>query len=196
MNNEERCIKCVIPRLAYSVEFDEKGCCEICNNNDASIASNMESEENIKNYINEIKLRGKGHAYDCLIGVSGGRDSAYLLYILVKKHNLRCLAAYYKTPFTPNIIDNNIKMLTKKLNVPLVEMNISRINHKNIARKMLLSWIEKPNNIIANLACAACKQVNHEVYKIAQKMILAILFMGVISLKLFRLVLHSLKKKK
>lgn len=168
MKDERRCSKCVIPRLAHSIEFDEKGRCEICNN-DMGVTLNANIEENLKNHIDEIKRMGKSRSYDCLVGLSGGRDSAYLLYLLVKKHNLRCMAAYYKTPFTPEVVDKNVKMLTKKLNVPLVEMNISRENHKNLAQKMMLLWIKKPNNIIANLACAACKQVNREIYKIAQK---------------------------
>ena len=110
-----------------------------------------------------------GHPYNCLVGLSGGRDSSYLLYLLVKKHNLRCMAAYHRTPFTPDIINANVRKLTKKLNVPLIEMDISKEKHKAFAKKMMLYWIKEPDNIIANLACAPCKQHNYEVYKIAKK---------------------------
>lgn len=167
-NNNERCSKCVIPRSAHGIKFDEKGCCELCNNS-LSAKSTENNAENIKRHIDVIKQIGRGRSYDCLVGLSGGRDSSYLLYLLVKKHNLRCLAAYHRTPFTPDIIDENVRRLTKKLNVPLVEIDISKEKHVLFAKKMMYLWIKKPDNIIANLACAPCKQHNHEVYKIAQK---------------------------
>lgn len=195
MNNEEKCLNCVIPRSAHSIEFDEKGCCEICNN-DLGKSSNANSEEYLKKQIDKIKQIGKGRSYDCLVGLSGGRDSAYLLYLLVKKHNLRCMAAYYKTPFTPEVVDDNVKMLTKKLNVPLVEMDISRENHKNLAQKMMLLWIKKPNSTIANLACAACKQVNREIYKIAKKNDIGYIVFGGNKLETFQAGVAQSKKAK
>ncbi len=168
MNNKNRCIKCIIPKSIQGITFDKDGVCEICNNNIGEI-SNLEQNQNLEKYIQEIKEIGKNRSYDCLIGLSGGRDSSYLLNLLVNKHKLRCVAAYYKTPFTPSIVDENVKMLVKKLNVPLIEMDISRKKHKNLAQRMMLLWIKKPNNVIANLACASCKQVNNEIYKIAEK---------------------------
>jgi len=195
MNNKEKCLKCIIPRTAYSIKFDEKGCCEICNNV-LEVTLEADSEENIKNHIDEIKQIGKGRSYDCLVGLSGGRDSAYLLYLLVKKHNLRCMAAYYKTPFTPEVVDENVKMLTKKLNVPLVEMDISRENHKNLAQKMMLLWIKKPNSTIANLACATCKQVNREIYKIAKKHDIGYIIFGGNKLETFQGGVAQSKKAK
>ncbi len=195
MCTKERCSKCVIPRSANSIEFDDKGSCEICNN-DLGVTVDTNFEENIKNHIDEIKRRGEGRSYDCLVGLSGGRDSAYLLYTLVKKHNLRCIAAYYKTPFTPEVVDENVNMLTKKLNVPLIEMNISKENHKKVTKKMMLLWIKKPNNIIANLACAACKQVNREIYKIAKKNNIAYIVYGGNKLETFQIGVAQSKKSK
>ena len=79
------------------------------------------------------------------------------------------MAAYHRTPFTPDIIDNNVRMLTNKLNVPLIEMDISIERHKAFTKKMITRWIEKGDKIFANIACAPCKEHNHEIYKIAKK---------------------------
>lgn len=168
MNNNIRCSKCVIPRLACGIEFDEKGCCELCNYRIIKKSTNN-STEILQHRIDEIKKIGRGRSYDCLVGLSGGRDSSYLLYLLVTKHNLRCMAAYHRTPFTPDTIDANVRMLTKKLDVPLVEMDISREEHKIFTKKMMSYYIKKSDTIFANLACAPCKQHNHDVYKIAKK---------------------------
>jgi len=40
---------------------------------------------------NKIKSEGRGHDFDCLMGMSGGVDSSYLLYLAVKKMGLRPL---------------------------------------------------------------------------------------------------------
>ena len=170
MDNDERCLKCVIPRTTLGIDFDEKGICELCNNTNNTYDGLVgHNEKSLNHYINEIKEAGKGRDYDCLVGLSGGRDSSYLLYLLTKKHNLRCMAAYHRTPFTPDIVDNNVRMLTKKLNVPLIRMDISMENHRVFAKKMISQWIKKEDKIFANLACAPCKQHNHDIYKIAQE---------------------------
>ncbi len=165
---ELRCKQCIIPQAVHSIKFDEQGYCALCNDNSKSNKIIENSAKNLQHRIDEIKQIGLGHDYDCLVGLSGGRDSAYLLHLLVKKHNLRCMAAYYKTPFTPNIIDDNVKMLTKKLGVPLIEMKISQKKHKAFAKKMMTFWSEEGDTLLASIACAPCKQVNQEIYNIAK----------------------------
>ncbi len=175
---QKRCSNCIIPQSTKGIKFDENCCCEICYGNQFVETTRNKAGE-LSYHIDEIKRIGRRRNYDCLVGLSGGRDSSYLLYLLVKKHNLRCMAAYHRTPFTPDIIDTNVRKLTKKLNVPLIEMDICKIEHKKFARKMTHLWISRPDKIIANLACTPCKQHNHEVYKIARnKNIGAIVFGG------------------
>ena len=47
-------------------------------------------------------------------------------------------------------------------------MDISREFHRRIAREMVRLWMEHPHPAIANMACAPCKLVNREVFKIAK----------------------------
>ena len=195
MNNKEICLNCVIPQAAHSIAFDEKGYCELCNNNLNEKLTDG-NEEILKNRIDEIKLKGKNRPYDCLVGLSGGRDSSYLLHLLVTKHKLRCLAAYHRTPYTPDIIDKNVRMLTKKLNTPLVEMDISKEKHKEFAKKMMTLWIETKDKIFANLACAPCKQHNYDVYKIAEENNINCIIFGGNKLESFQLGLGQSKKLK
>jgi hypothetical protein len=82
---------------------------------------------------------------------------------------LRCLGAYYRTPFTPDAIDENVKRITKNLNVPVVDMDISQSYHQKMARKIVLFWKKNPTYSVANLTCAPCKLVNREIFKIAKK---------------------------
>ena len=172
MDDLGRCTNCILPNSAEFIEFDENGCCSICSHaidNDLSSNEKKALEAKLEAKIEQFKKDGKGKPYDCLVGVSGGRDSAYLLYLLVTKHKLRCLAAYYKTPFTPDVVDENVKMLVKKLDVPLIKVKIPLEKHRKFAKEMIELWLKKQKPIIANLACAPCKELNHEILKIAHE---------------------------
>lgn len=119
--------------------------------------------------IANIKYRGRGRPYDCVVGISGGRDSSYLLYLLKKKHNLRCLAGYYRTPFTSDIIHANVHKITTSLHVPVVELPISNEFHTRVAREMTLLWARKTHPVIINLACGPCKLINKELFQLARR---------------------------
>lgn len=166
LDTPQRCNTCVLPR-STRIEFED-GTCALCRAKpDPQLFAPL--PELLERCISEIRERGKGRPYDCLVGVSGGRDSTYLLYTLVRKHQLRCLAAYYRTPFTPQVIDENVKRLVKTLNVPLLEMDIPWEFHRKLARTFVLLWKKKPLPTISNLSCAPCKLVNREVFRLARK---------------------------
>ncbi|MCU0285611.1 MAG: hypothetical protein MUF15_04350 [Acidobacteria bacterium] len=171
ISNQRRCKMCVIPNSGNMIEFDDDGVCLLCKSNAPDHESNqvVVSERHLEKNIEKIKKLGHGRDYDCLVGFSGGRDSTYMLYMLTQKHGLRCLAAYYRTPFTHETIDSNVKRIAAKLNVKLVEMDISKEYHKKIAGEFVNLWRQTQNPIMANLACAPCKLVNREVYRIAAR---------------------------
>ena len=176
-----RCKICVLPSNVHGLTLDSEGICPICKNFQQSnevVERGISIDDELKTHIQRIKDQGKGRKYDCIVGLSGGRDSTYLLHELVVKHDLRCLAAYHRTAFTPDVIDENVRQLVKLLNVPLVEMDISKEYHRKIARGLTDLWLEKPTPIIANLACAPCKFHNHEILKIARKNDIDNLIMG------------------
>lgn len=175
----ERCNLCILPK---SDQFSfEDGTCSLCKAARQSPALSEASKEPdlIEEYIQALKKRGRGQQFDCVVGVSGGRDSSYLLYLLTRKHQLRCLAAYYRTPFTSDVTDANVRRLTGILDVPLVELEVSSEFHKRVAREFTSLWSTKPQPIIAQMACAPCKLVNREIFKIARaKGIKAVVYGG------------------
>jgi hypothetical protein len=176
-NEPERCTSCILPRSAKHVRFNSLGLCQLCSSRESPPHSVRNGSYQLKaqdakrceevEQITRIK-EGAGRLFDCIVGISGGRDSSYLLYLLVRKHNLRCLAAYYRTPFTSEVIDENVKRLVNVLNVPLLNIDISHEFHRRIAREMVILWTKKPNPVLTNLACAPCKLVNRELFKIAR----------------------------
>ena len=62
----------------------------------------------IKQIFDDIKKAGEGKKYDCVVGVSGGTDSSYLIY-LTKKVGLKPLAVHYDNTWNTEIATMNIK---------------------------------------------------------------------------------------
>jgi N-acetyl sugar amidotransferase len=79
---------------------------------------NDEGKKKLDTIVDKIKKDGRGKEHDCIVGVSGGRDSTYLLYLAVKC-GLRPLAVHFDNGWNSEIAVTNIKNSTDKLGVAL-----------------------------------------------------------------------------
>jgi hypothetical protein len=77
-----------------------------------------DGEKQIKEIISKIKHDGKGKKYDCVIGVSGGTDSSYMVWWAIQ-NGLRPLAVHYDNTWNTSIATENIRKVLGKLNVDL-----------------------------------------------------------------------------
>lgn len=69
--------------------------------------------------VEKIKRSGKGHDFDCIIGVSGGADSSYMLHSMVKEFGLRPLVFHVDGGWNSEVAVNNINVLIDKLGLDL-----------------------------------------------------------------------------
>src|SRR3989304_10290489 len=77
-----------------------------------------QGKKKLAKLVEKIKDSGRGKEYDCVVGVSGGRDSTYTLFTAVKL-GLRPLAAHFDNGWNSEIAVANIKNAVRKLNVDL-----------------------------------------------------------------------------
>ena len=92
----------------------------------------------------EIK-RKKKSKYDCIVGVSGGVDSSYLLYLLKIKYELNPLAVTLDNGWSTSIAVENIKKMTTALGVDLETYVIDYEEIKDLMRAYMyagLPWID------------------------------------------------------
>ena len=117
------CKNCVMDTSAPKITFDTKGICEYCNNYYNNILPNWHpNEHGLKLFmpvLEKIKKEGKGKSHDCLIGVSGGADSSYLVYLAKKKLNLNPLIFHVDAGWNSKVSVNNIEKLIDGLNLDL-----------------------------------------------------------------------------
>jgi len=106
-----------------NIIFDEKGVCDHCNTYFSDILPIWQNGENRKNQLNsilaKIKESSRGNDFDCIMGMSGGIDSSYLLYAMVKDYELRPLVFHVDAGWNSQIAVNNIERLIDGLGLDL-----------------------------------------------------------------------------
>jgi len=116
------CTKCIYDTSIPQITFDEQGVCNFCKMIDTLIeeykTGQAGGQQMLDSIVNEIKNKGKNKKYDCVIGVSGGTDSSYLMHWAIQ-NNLRPLAVHYDNTYNTAIATENILKVTKKLHIDL-----------------------------------------------------------------------------
>jgi len=116
------CTRCIYDERTPAITFDEQGVCNYCLMVDDLAKQYQtglpEGERRIQEILTEIKAAGKGKKYDCVIGVSGGTDSSYMVWWALQ-NGLRPLAVHYDNTWNTSIATENIRKVLGKLNVDL-----------------------------------------------------------------------------
>jgi N-acetyl sugar amidotransferase len=108
---------------APDIRFDADGICNYCVEFLASRARYLEEDperrqRKFEQLLQEVRSAGRGKRYDCIIGVSGGVDSSWVLALAVD-HGLRPLAVHMDNGWNAELAQNNIANLVQGLGVDL-----------------------------------------------------------------------------
>lgn len=125
MDNQTVCRRCVMDTSAKDITFDLDGYCNYCSEYLAhSAALDNQSKgpaatiDGLGDLVEAVKKGGKGKAYDCIVGVSGGVDSSWALVKAVEL-GLRPLAVHMDNGWNSNLAVSNISNLIEGLGVDL-----------------------------------------------------------------------------
>ena len=117
------CTNCVMDTSDSKIVFDEKGVCDHCNTYYKDIEPvwnyGKGREKELSSMADKIKASGKSKDFDCILGMSGGIDSSYLLYLAKEKLGLRPLVFHVDAGWNTQLAVNNIERLVDKLNLDL-----------------------------------------------------------------------------
>ncbi len=133
------CTSCMIPETHETIVYDGKGTCNICRQHTFK-EENIDWTKREQEFLTLIEqYRGK-YDYDCLVPFSGGKDSTFTLYTLIKKYKLRPLVVSYDHHFyRPNMLRNVDKTL-RALGADYLKF---RTNWKVVRKVMLESFLRK-----------------------------------------------------
>jgi hypothetical protein len=118
----QQCTTCIADSTVPGITFSRSGVCSLCNIHSkwANLYPNDKTGATIwDKQLSLIKKDGGNLKFDCVIGISGGRDSIYLLYLAVTKWKLRPLAVHFNDGFDNPIAGENMFKAVKKLGVEL-----------------------------------------------------------------------------
>jgi N-acetyl sugar amidotransferase len=147
------------------ISFDSDGKSSYCKLQEKLIANYPKGPAGLKAWeqlVTKMKISGKNKNYDCIVGVSGGTDSSYLLHIC-KQYALRVLAVNLDNGWSSDIALKNIKSVTGKLGYDLLTYVIDYEEVKSVLKaymKASLPWVDSPTDlaIVSSLYLTAKKE--------------------------------------
>ena len=119
------CKRCVMPDTRPHSIFDDEGICQACRNYDKQKKVNWEARfEELKSICEKYK-RADGY-YDCIIAVSGGKDSHFLTYMMKERMGLNPLLVCVADPFTSTATGvHNLRNLGESFGCDTIVFNMS-----------------------------------------------------------------------
>ena len=137
------CRRCIIPDTYPGVDFKD-GLCTFCRE-PSEFARNLNRVEG-EGALKGLLASRSAEPYQCLVPLSGGKDSSYILYYVVRRLGLKPLALFVDSGFSTASCLRNVERLCQELSVELVcrrarfrskivrhALSISRLRHQLFA---------------------------------------------------------------
>lgn len=143
------CARCVYPENAKPyIIFDDDGVCSGCRASEQyDLVNWTEREKQLNAILDEYKSKAKKNKshYDCIIPVSGGKDSHYQAHLIKNKYGLNPLFVTYNHVFNAPLGIRNLRNLVQKFNCDILRFTTNPESVKKISRYMLkrcgdLTW--------------------------------------------------------
>jgi len=139
------CSRCIYDERVPSINFDDEGVCNYCKQVDDLVAAygtgQPTGEASLAAIVEDIRRAGKGKEYDCIVGVSGGTDSSYMVYLAKEVWGLRPLAVHYDNTWNSAIATMNIDRVLRKLDVDLYTHVVDNKEADDIFRAFFRSGV-------------------------------------------------------
>jgi hypothetical protein len=156
----KECNRCLITTAIPGIRIDNE--CEFC-----KIHDKLELESwtfNLDGFISKLK-RAK-NKYHCLIGISGGLDSSFMLEYTVRTLKLNPLVIHFDNGWNTEIADRNMLTLVNALNVDFIRYHINRNLYNEVCKSLLLAGVPDADitndMVMAELMVRTARQYNIE----------------------------------
>ena len=166
-----RCTRCVLTEKHAHIKFTKEGLCNYCLEFEQSKQHSQlfqDREEELVKILEEHKGQGD---YDCLVMLSGGKDSTYALYLLKERYRLNVLGFTFDNGFEPKAALENVRRAVDTLGV-------DHLYFKPAHMKRLFRFLLQ-NRMSPFVVCPLCKSVmNTSAWKIAKKFGVSLIILG------------------
>lgn len=146
------CVRCIYHTDIPEISFDSEGICNYCRQQERmekEYPTGAAGKKILEAMADKVRADGKGKKYDVVVGVSGGCDSSYTLY-LAKTLGLRPLAVHFDNTYNSKTAVQNLKKVLTKLKVDLFTHVVDNREYNDIFKSFLLASvpeIDTPSDI-------------------------------------------------
>ncbi|MEE9274071.1 MAG: N-acetyl sugar amidotransferase [bacterium] len=131
------CVRCCLPETSEGIDFDELGICKACRSSEMKMHINwVEREKRLRKLLEETKAKA-GDNYDCLVPISGGKDSYFQLHVLRNVYGVKPLTCTFSHNWWTETGKWNLQNCLEVFDVDHVMFTPSRGLINKIARKSL-----------------------------------------------------------
>jgi len=117
------CNRCVMDTSDSKITFNSNGICDHCIDFETDVKTkwfpNEEGKKRLQRTVAKIKKDGRNRDFDCILGMSGGVDSSYMLHLSVKELGLRPLVFHVDVGWNSEQSVKNIQVMIDKLGLDL-----------------------------------------------------------------------------
>ena len=138
--NLQKCTKCILPSTYPFINFDKNGVSNYFQNYKKQ---EYLGEDALMNILD--KYRSKNSEPDCVVGLSGGRDSSYGLHLLKTKFKMNPIAFTYDWGLTTDTSRVNQAKLCGKLGIEHIIRSANIKQKRNFVRNNIMAWLKRPH---------------------------------------------------
>lgn len=159
-----RCTRCILPETFPFLEFDSAGVCSLCRNHQRY---KYHGEPALRDRIERYR-RSDGRP-DCLVGVSGGRDSCYGLHYVKNVLGMNPIAYTFDWGMVTDLARRNISRMCGKLGIEHILVSADIRKKRGYIRKNVRAWLKRPDLGMIPLFMAGDKQFYYYMNKLRKQ---------------------------
>lgn len=135
--NMQYCIRCCMPMSNEGMAFDSMGICQACQSAEQKIHIDWVAREKKLSKLLDY-YKGLGNEYDCIVPISGGKDSIFQLHVMTKIYGMRVLAVTFSHNWFSETGKYNLQNSIEKFDVDHLMFTPNRNLVNKLARHSLV----------------------------------------------------------
>lgn len=160
----KRCAKCVLPHTFPYIEFDQQGVCNYCREDQPKKVDDRNTLESVI-----AKHRSKDGSPDCIVALSGGRDSCYGLHVVKRELGLNPIAYTYDWAMVTDEARRNSARVCGELGVEHIIRSADILTKRRNIRLNIEAWLRRPALGMIPLFMAGDKQFFHYATQVSKQ---------------------------
>ena len=173
ISNLKRCTKCILPENFPYIDFDENGVCNFCREYKPLVFKGKDDLEKLL-----LPLRRTDGNPDCLVPISGGRDSCYSLHYIKNVLKMNPVAYTYDWGMVTDLARRNISRMCGSLGVEHILLSADIKTKRKYVRQNVLAWLKRPVLGTVPLFMAGDKQYFYYAQKLKENMNIDLIIYG------------------